>query len=486
MVMRTVQLLALALCATCEAFAQPQLDLTATPAWNGWSRSGRTTEVVLRVRSAERLHARLIVNSGAQSVRTELDLEPGRVVRLHMPIASAESITVTGELRETQLVKRELRIAQSEAPLVAVALATDEAVDLGGLHTISVEPESFPRNAAAFSSIDALIIDGRALRALDSPQLDALMAHAAACGRTVLVNTEPAARDVLEGAAGCGGRLLMTATSLSQAAAVLKASLADISAAPVNSSGARDLARVDLSSWYRVLVLLSTSLGIVLAALSFSSSIVMFVTVPLLATVALWACLNAMEAVSLVALWGQSESGARVARYDARQQVHSLWRKPIQVPRLPQLGSMQPCDLNQPMRFNFDSDRGLTTSAEFDGRLFQRAALCYSGTFPLMRSIAIDTITDSAVAVRNEGRLAWPAGLLIARREAYPLPAVGPGDRATISTGKDHATAGPAVRAAVGRMPTDGLAALWELDRSAIADSSARVSAWLFVPIARR
>jgi hypothetical protein len=147
---------------------------------------------------------------------------------------------------------------------------------------------------------------------------------------------------------------------------------------------------------------------------------------------------------------------------------------------------MQPCDLNQPMRFNFDPDRGIATSAEFDGRLFQRAALCYSGTLPLMRSIAIDAITDSAVAVRNEGRLAWPAGLLIARREAYPLPAVGPGDRATISTGKDHATAGPAVRAAVGRMPTDGLAALWELDRSAIADSSARVSAWLFVPIVRR
>ena len=483
--LRAAQLGVLALCAVCDAAAQPQLDLTATPAWNGWSRAGRTTEVTLRVRSSDPLHARVSVKGGAQSISSDLDLEPGRAVRLHVPIASAQVIMVTGKSGDKPLLKHELRIAQSEAPLLAVAMATDEAI-ASGLHAVPVEPDALPRNGSAFSSIDALIIDGRALRALDSAQLDALVGHIAACGRTVLVDAEPAAREVFENAAGCGGRLLMSATSLSQAAAVLNASLADPSAASMESSGARELARVDHSSWYRVFVLLAASFGIVLAVLSFSSSIIMIVTVPLLATAALWVCLNALEAVSLVAVWAQAESGARVARYDAHQQVRSLSRKPIHIPVLERLGSMRPCDRNQPMRFNFDSDRGLTTSAEFDGRLFQRASLCYSGTFPLTRSIALDASTDSAMTLRNAGRLAWPSGLLLAGREAYPLPALGPGERATIPTRASHATPGQAVLTALARMPTDAVAGLWELDPAAIAHGSARVSAWLFVPIARR
>jgi hypothetical protein len=483
---RSAQLFALALCVACDALAQPQLDLTATPAWNGWSRSGRSTEIFVRVRSAERVHVRVSAKAGAQAVTSDLDLEPGRAVALHMPIASADRITVTGELRETPLINHELRIAQSVAPLLAVAMASGQAIELEGLHTLSVGPESLPRNGSAFSSIDALIIDGGALRALDSSQLDALIAHTTACGRTVLVNVEPAAREVFENAAGCSGRLLMTATSPAQAASVLKASLADTSAAQVESTPARDLARIDLASWYRALVLLAASFAIVLVALSFSSSTIMFVIVPLLAMAALWVCLNAMEAVSVVAVWAEAESGARIARYDARQQVRSLSRKPTEIPALARLGSMQACDPNQPMRFNFDAARGLTTSVEFEGRLFRSAALCYAGTLPLARSIAIDATSDSAVDVRNAGRLAWPSGVLIARRDAYPLPALGPGDRATISTHANHSAPGPAVRSALARMPTDGLAALWELDPAAIADSAGRVTAWLFVPIPRR
>jgi hypothetical protein len=485
-VLRAAQLIVLALFAACEAFAQPQLDLTATPAWNGWSRAGRTTEVAVRVRSAERVRARLTVRGGAQSVSSDLDLEPGRAVRLNMPIASAQAITVTGEIREKPLLKHELRIAQSEAPLLALAMATGETVDVEGLHTIAIEPEGLPRNGSAFSSIDALIVDGRALRTLDSAQLDALIAHIAACGRTVLVNAESAARGVFEDAAGCGGRLLMTATSLSQAAAALKASLADASAAWRESSGARDLARMDDSSWYRVLVLLAASFGIVLAVLSFSSSIIAFVTAPLVATAVLWACLNTVEAVSRVALWGEAESGGRVARYDAREQVRSLSRKPIQVPVLARYGSMQPCDPNQPVRLNFDAARGLTTSAGFDGRLFQSVSLCYSGTFPLARSIVLDATTDSTVTVRNGGRVAWPSGLLITQREAYWLPALGPGDRATLSTRADHAPSGPAVRTALARKPTEGVAALRPLDPSPIAESAVRTTAWVLVSVARR
>ena len=78
-------LLGLALCGIAHAATQPRIDLTVTPAWKGWSRPGRSSEVDIRLRADTAMAATLEVVAGRQSVRTELELQPGRALRLHIP-----------------------------------------------------------------------------------------------------------------------------------------------------------------------------------------------------------------------------------------------------------------------------------------------------------------------------------------------------------------------------------------------------------------
>ena len=110
-----------------DAIAQPRIDLTATPAWNGWTRPGRATEVDIRVSADTATRATLDVEAGRQVVRANLDLEPGRIVRLQVPIESAEEVAVSVGSPAAPPQRREVRIAHSESPLLGVGLVTGDA-----------------------------------------------------------------------------------------------------------------------------------------------------------------------------------------------------------------------------------------------------------------------------------------------------------------------------------------------------------------------
>jgi hypothetical protein len=483
-VLRGLRVLALALCGIAEAAAQPRIELTLAPAWDGWSRPGRVTEVDVRLQADAVARGTLQIVSGRETVRAPLELQAGRTLRLHVPVATTDRLDVSLRLDETSPTLRTIRIAQSESPLLGLGMASGDGARLDGFHSIALGPDDLPRNAAAYSSVDALVLDTPTLAALDQRQLGALLAYTAACGHLALVSPDPGARRVLEGAAGCGGAMLIGAASLAEAAARLQASLAEPPAQPpVSMAGLGDLVQPDLSLWHRVLMILVVYLGAAALAVTFSASARVFLFVSLLATACAWGAMRLAEPVSHLVVWAESGPSARTAQYQAWHRFTGGMGGSVRVPLLAQLGAARSCNRNRAARFEFDVNRGRLVAAEFDTRLFQPLALCYSGNFPVMRDVSVAARPGDALDIRNAGSLAWPAGTLAANGLVYAVPALGPGETATLSAAAGQPPPDAAARAALSRTPYDGYAALWPLELGSVADAPIDSAAWLLVTI---
>ncbi len=466
-----------------DVIAQPRIDLEATPAWNGWTRPGRATEVDIRLSADVATRATIEVAAGRQVVRANVDLEPGRVVRLQVPIESAEVVAVSAVSPAAPPQRRDVRIAQSESPVLGLGIVTGDPVQLEGFHTVALDADDLPRNALAYSSIDALILDAPTLGALDQRQLGALLVHAAECGRIVLLNADLPVRRVLDGSGGCGGRALMHAASLADATEMLKSSLSASMVLATAIPGIGELALPDLVTWNRVLVVLAAYFAVAILAAMFFASLPVLLVVPALAAVAILALLHAMQPSSQLVVWSEATSGAESARYQAWQRFPGLARGAMRVPVLQQLASARSCDPTQPMRFDFDASRRHATFAEFDTRLFRQALICYSGSFPMARAIAIEARPDGLLQVRNTGSIGWPNGMLLAGGLVHELRALGPGDDTTIPTRSGKPLRDAVVRTALARIRSDGAAALWELELGGVADIPPQSKAWLLVSI---
>lgn len=482
---RWLSLLWLALCGITQAVAQPRIDLTATPAWNGWTRPGRATEVDIRLSADVATRATLDIVAGREVVRADLDLEPGRIARLQVPIDSAEEVAVSVGLPDSPPQRREVRFAQSESPLLGVGLVSGDPFDLEGFHAVSLVADDLPRNASAYSSIDALILDAQTLGALDERQLGALLAHAAECGRIVLLNTDVRVRRVLDGTAGCGGRAVMSAASLADAREMLMSSLATSMAPAISLVSIRELVHPGRVTWNRVLVLVAAYFAIAGVALMLVPSLPVLLLVPALATVAIVALLHAMQPPPQLVVWSEGESGAQVARYQAWQLFPGVVRGHTRVPVLPQLASARPCEPSEPMRFDFDANGGRSTFADFDTRLFRQIPLCYSGMFPLGRAVAIEARPEDLLNIRNAGRAAWPSGMLLAGGLLHDLPALGPGDSTIIRADAGKPLRDAVARIAMARTQADSISALWKLDPGDVANATIDAKGWLLLTTRR-
>ena len=477
-------LLGLALCGIAHAATQPRIELTVTPAWKGWSRPGRSSEVDIRLSADAAMPATLDVVAGRQSLRTELELQPGRTLRLHVPVGSADRLEVSVAATAGAPQRRDIDIARSESPLLGVALAVGGPVQLEGFHTVSLAADDLPRNASAYSSIDALILDAPTLGALDQRQLGALLAHAAACGRIVVLSTDARVRRLLDGAGGCSDHAMMSAATLSDGMDLLRASLATNLPKPMAHGSIGKLARPDHPVWNRVALALAVYFAAAVLALMFFASLPVLLLMPALGAVAVLALLHAFQAPAQLLVWSEGDSGAALARYQAWQQFPGAVRARLRVRIPPQLSaSAQACKSTQAMRFDFDASSGQVMFAEFETRLFRQVSLCYSGSFPMARAIAIEARDNGARDVRNAGPQAWPQGALLLGGLVHDLPALGPGAHAPVAANVGQAPGDAVRRTAMMRTRPDGAAALWALELDGVADIPADSKGWLLVSI---
>jgi len=484
--------LGLALCGIAQASQQqPLLDLTVTPAWQGWSRPGRATELDIRLSANMPTRATLELVAGRQTLRTELELQPGRVQRLHLPLSpTADGAAVVASVAAATVpagppLRRDIEMAQSESPLLGLGLAGDARVQLEGFHTVALATDDLPRNASAYASIDALILDAATLGALDQRQLSALLTHVAQCGRVVILSTDAQVRHLLDGLVGCAGQTLMMAPSLQETKRLLEASLATRVPAAMSGANISALAQADQLIWQRVTLLVAVYFAAAaLALIYFASRPVLLLLTPALATAAVAALLHTMPAAAELVVWSEGEAGVPLARYQAWQRFPGRVRERSRVAIPPQLAAAaQPCDARQAMHFDYDASHAQLSHAEFETRLFHQVWLCHAGSFPMARAIASPVHPDGLRRVRNAGTRAWPQGWLLLAGRAHDLPSLGPGGSAVVGAPTGRPLRDGVMRTALARTPPGAAAALWELELAAVADAPLTSQGWLLVAI---
>jgi hypothetical protein len=351
----------------------------------------------------------------------------------------------------------------------------DADADAGfeGYHGVKVDADALPRHPAAYASADALLLDAATLRALDTRQAGALAAYAAGCGRVVSVGVDAPLARALDATAGCGGRTVMHAASIAQAKRLLRESLASAVPEPMSAAGTGERLPQADATWQRVTVLVVAYLVAAAVAFALLASQALALAVAPLGALVAFAALHAIEPAPKLVLWSEADSGARRVRAHAATAAA--------------LDSARPCHPGLPVVLDFDPERGVVTGVEYDARLFRARLLCYSGALPAVRTIGIERLDGGALRVRNAGSEGWPQGLLVDAGRVRDLPALAPGERATLA---DAAT-GTAPPAAAERVPgavlaraqRGRMAALWPIEQGAVRDLPAASSGWLLVTV---
>jgi hypothetical protein len=473
-------LLGLLAAAAPAARAASALVVEAVPAWQGWSRPGRSTELEIHVTG--RGEATVTIASDQQRIVTAVALSADRPVRLRVPVAAASTVTVSAAVDAEAPAAVTTALSLSESPLLAWASSREEPPpSVAGFRTLSLAPAALPGNTAAYASIDALVISAGTLSALDEEQMVALLGHVATCGRTVLVGADPDTASLFASGAGCGGRALGAVPDTSGAGAALAGLLQQSPREPPRAGSLAALSGADLTSWRLVLATLAGCAALLLLCAVFTPSLPLLVifagTLGLAAT---WFVQSRPTAARL-AVWAEAGPGERLARYGALQRSTVQRRGAAVVDLHAELAAPTTCRERRDATWHWDAAQRRFARITVPGRLFDSVSLCYSGSFPVARSAAWRVADDGRAVLRNTGPSEWPAGQLLWRGTVQALPGVAPGADVVLATDTADGAANAVERLALSRTPPNDAALLWPLGLGTVAGAPAQSQAWLLV-----
>ena len=473
---------ALGLAGTAQA-ADP-LEVEVIPAWDGWSRPGRVTEVEVRLRSQRSEAVEVVLAADGTGVRTRLALDAGQSSINHIPLRAAETITTTVRRNGKERASLESRLSLAESPLLAWVAPRPVAAPFAGFHPVAIEPEELPRTAAAYSSIDALVIDRRLMSSLDQQQLSALLSHVAGCGRTIVVSpASPADEGLFRAAVGCGGRAFATVTSAGEVASSLAAIVAFSTTTPLAAPSLGKVMGPDLRVWYTVTALLAVCAAAIVIGAVFTSSLAAAIAVPaLLAAASLW-FVQARAPQSRLTVWAEAGVGERVAQYQGLLQTSDTRRGSVRIPVPDTLARPQACHDEDRATWEWDAVARRFSAVKVEGRLFGRASLCFAGEFPVARAAVMRPAGDGRMALGNVGGSILPPGVLAWHGGLLPFAALQPAERITLDPGNVAAATNGAEGLALSRTPFDAQSILWPLDLGRVQHAPAQSQAWLLMRI---
>lgn len=459
------------------AQAAGALELEVVPAWQGWSRPGRTTEVELRLAGTGDVIVALAASG--QRITTHVALDAGHPARLRVPVPAAAVVTVDAAPPTGSPLHEQVPLSLAEAPLLAWVVADVGARVPAGLQRLPLDPADLPGTVAGYGSIDALVIDAAALAALDDDQWNALLGHVAACGRTVLVGAAPEAARLFASAAGCSRRAIGFAADGAAAATLLDELLRRGLPDPVDARSLAMLADADLASWHRVVGTLAACAALLLLGAVFLPSLAVHVALSGAAAIGAAWFVQSRPADAQLVIWAEAGPGDRLARYQALQQT-SLVRRGDAVVTLPaELATPHACREFSGATWHWSASERRYESLAVASQLFGRLPICFAGHFPVARAAQWRDVDAASIAVRNSGPSSWPAGTLAWRRELLPLPAVAPGAEFVATSAATTQPRTAAERQAHARTAPDAAAILWPLDVSLVKQAPARSQAWL-------
>ena len=459
--------------------APPEIE--AVPAWGGWSRPGRISEIEIRLVSQRRETATVTIRSPSNAIRSTVDLAPGALGRLAVPVSAEESIVVAVERDGRKGATTDARFSLSESPLLAWVAKGPPPATSAGLHAVAITPAQLPVTASAYSSIDALVIEREVLASLSQAQLAALLSYLAGCGATVLVSAAPDDEALLRSAVGCGERKFALARSTSEAGERLAGLLAQsVDLAPETPTLAAAFAP-DLTEWHRVTAILAVCAAAVLILGILTSSLFAAVLMPALLAAGAVVLLQTRPVEPQLTVWAETDSGERVARYRGLQRATIPRRGRVDVSVPEELARPHACGRLRPLEWRWDAAGAGFSSVSFDGRLFATALLCYAGEFPVARAAVATQVDAGRLTVVNAGASGWPPGRLAWNGRLFEVGKLETGQGIDI----DVAAGVPATRGAESmamlRTPVDRPSLLWPLDLSRVASAPPGTQAWLLL-----
>jgi len=462
------------------ASAAERLQLDVVPAWQGWSRPERTTELELRV--AGRGEVAIVVTAAARRIETTVALDADRPARFRMTVPSAPSITVRATGPEGSDAETVVALSVAESPLLAwLSPAAPPEDPPTGFRRVAFDSSALPTQGAAYASIDALVIDAQLLTTLPDEQLTALLDYVARCGRTVLLGGSPDAQQLLGAAAGCGARNVGFAESAFDAPEVLRTVLRqDVRPLPDTTALAR-LDDPDLAHWHHAITVLAGSAALLLLAAVFAPSLVANVTVAALATIVAAWLVQSRPAGSQLAVWAEAGPGERVARYRAVHVATLGRRSEASVATFAQLAAPAPCRDTPDSTWQWSVDERRLAAVSVPARLFGRVATCYSGHFPVARIATRVDDPRGEVSLHNAGPARWPAGVVSWSGRLQEMPVVDPGQDWHGNGATVVAARTPAERLALTRTAAGSAAVLWPLDLALVKSAPPASQAWLLV-----
>jgi len=472
----------LALAAALAAPAAGALELTATPAWQGWSRPGRTTEIELRVAGSGNVTITVVADRHRATAATAP--EPGRPTRMRLPVEAAPVVEVAAAASAGGAARVSVPLALAESPLLAVVTAAADVHTPAGFQPVAMVAGDLPASAAAYGSIDALLIDATALAALDTQQWTALLGYVGNCGRMVLIGATDEAARLYATAAGCGGRAFAAVATAAEAPDALAGLLRRAVASPPAAAGLAVIARDDLGQWHAVVGAALAAAALLVLGTIFLPSLAAQAVLAAAAAIGAGWFVQSRPVESQLLVWAEAGPGDRLAQYRALLRSTLARRGDTELPIPAELAAPRPCRELQGATWAWSAEDLRYGAVSVQGRLFEQVSLCFGGNFPVARAAQWRAAGEGRIAVRNDGASNWPAGTLSWAGTLVPMPGVAPG--AEFLADADAAT-GPTSapgRQALARTLPGSVTILWPLDLGPVQHASDRSQGWLLVTAA--
>lgn len=378
---------------------------------------------------------------------------------------------------------RSIRPAPPGVPLIIAASAREGNLGsesrFGGADAARLGVAGLPRTVQGYDPVSKLVLDVSVLTRLDGPQLRALEAFIADCGRLTITDLPAKAKPKIQRIAGCGGAFITFVDRKQVTGAMTSAgsrrgkpslpSASDLWALGPDDSQDRPLVLVSLFlGAYGLLLLVAAIAGRAMPA----------VLLPIgTAAVALALWSGRTPSVSAV-VWLESQPGQGTARFAAVAGIdgHGLGEAVLSLPAGARLDRLSEDALYERTVDGLDR---VSASLSVPTRLLSRTTVRLTGTVSMTPPVSI-TATDNGPVIRNSGPTRTSPGYVAWNGHSFRLPGLEP-SAVWMPTDADATPLAPALRRLTGEPPR-AVAVLEGADLSQpLLGGVGKTHAWLLI-----
>ena len=421
------------------SYAKPPLSIQVQPAWNGLTKAGTTTTEIAITLLADR--------NGEVEV-TLPDHDPRLRVSVSLNALQPHTLWLAVRPQLGKVLRVNARGADGEATGAVVRfddVAEDASVVASTIH-LSPQPSSpglqdmpmllnpsismLPHTPGGYGGINALILDGDSLAALDKRQLVSLQDYGADCGHIVYVGEAAARYEDLAATAGCGLRFITRVTDGNAALTAVQEMQRAVATALPSANRLQTLLNNDVfaATWSALLLFFIVyAIGLMLIARG-SRKWAPLLLVPIVAALLGWTAWSNDRVNRRLISWSEVDTHGHTMRYSALLQIAGNGKGEASTVLPASLGLLQP--QTEASMAELDSHDAGTVAAVLRARSFLLSQRTFftQGNMRLEPSISI-TMTAHGPVIENRGATPSPPALLGWNDQRNPVPVLRPGER---------------------------------------------------------